>query len=275
MKIGIFAKTFAGQDPATVLAACREAGYQSCQYNMSCSGLGPLPEVVGRDDAEAVVVAAAATGIEIAALSATYNMTDPVEERRASGRRSFAALAALARSMGARLLTVCSGSRDRDDQWRHHPDNATPGAWADMCREFEFLIQHAEQHHIEIGVEPEQANVVSSAARARDLLREFSGGPIRIVLDPANLIEHAGPSRQQTIIDEALDLLGDHIALVHAKDRDAGGRVAAAGQGIVDWRRLIGQLRASGYEGHLIAHGLPASEAPQTASYLKAALGQA
>ena len=36
MRLGVFAKTFDGEDPAIVLAACRNAGFETVQYNMSC-----------------------------------------------------------------------------------------------------------------------------------------------------------------------------------------------------------------------------------------------
>ncbi len=43
MQIGIFAKTFAGNDADTVLRQSAEAGYEGVQYNMACSGLASMP----------------------------------------------------------------------------------------------------------------------------------------------------------------------------------------------------------------------------------------
>ena len=272
MKIGVFAKTFPGTAPDRVLASCQEAGFQSAQYNMACSGLGSLPESISVEDAKAVAGASAAAGVAIAAISATYNMTDPNPKRRMAGRKSFAAIASRAKLMGTWLLTVCSGSLDPDDQWRRHRANDTPEAWADMCREFEILLENAEDHDILIGVEPEHANIVSSAVKAGHLLKVFSGSRIRIVLDPANLLEHVVADRQHAILDEAMDLLGSAVALVHVKDRDAGGRVVAAGKGIVNWRQYLCGLKSIGFDGHLVAHGMSAAEAPQVAVYLKSEL---
>jgi len=44
MRIGVFAKTFAGSDPRGVLAQVAGAGFTTTQYNMSCSGLASLPD---------------------------------------------------------------------------------------------------------------------------------------------------------------------------------------------------------------------------------------
>ena len=89
MQIGVFAKSFEGDRPATVLAASRDAGFSTVQYNMACSGLGSLPGTISEDTAREVREASAGTGIGIAAISATYNITDPDPERLAAGRRAF------------------------------------------------------------------------------------------------------------------------------------------------------------------------------------------
>lgn len=268
MRLGVFAKTFPGNTPDAVLDACRAAGFASAQYNMACSGIGALPETVTLAEAEAVSAARRRSGVAIAALSATYNMIDPILSRREAGRRSFAALAAQARRMGTGLLTICSGSRDAEDQWRYHPDNDGTAAWADMCREFALLLDVAESHDILIGVEPEPANVVRSARTARDLLDSFAGSRLRIVLDPANLLEAIPAEQRVRVMDEAFDLLGEAIALAHAKDRDEAGRVVPAGQGIVDWPGFLRGLRAAGFDGDLVAHGIAAAEAPEVAAFL-------
>lgn len=269
---GVFAKTFAGSDPLAVLKACRAAGFGAAQYNMACSGTGSLPESIAEGTAGAVATAARETGIVVSAISATYNMIDPYTERRAAGRRSFGAIAGAARRMGTALVTVCSGSADADDQWKHHPHNASAEAWAEMCREFELLLTAADEHGVVIGVEPERGNVVSSARKAAELLKLFPGSAIRIVFDPANLIEHTDPDRVNGVLDAALELLAPSMALVHAKDRHADGRVAVAGDGVVDWHRLVRGLKAAGYDGPLIAHGMSAAEAPQAAAYLASVL---
>ncbi|KAB0680290.1 sugar phosphate isomerase/epimerase family protein [Aureimonas leprariae] len=273
MKLGIFAKTFEGETPDAVLGAARAAGYEAVQYNMACSGLGPLPTHVPDDAAEAIARAADAAGIEIAAVSATYNITHPDEAKRAEGRQAFEAIAAAAPRMGTRLVTVCSGSRDPDDQWRFHPDNDTPAAWDEMVAEFRRIVPVAERHGVRIGVEPELANVVNGAARARALLDLFPGGPIRIVLDPANLFEHGQTEDVRVAITEAIRLLGPDIALAHAKDRRTDGSFATAGQGAVDWPHYVGALRDAGFDGALVTHGLAAGEAEGVARFLRGIVG--
>ncbi|PKP75966.1 MAG: sugar phosphate isomerase/epimerase [Alphaproteobacteria bacterium HGW-Alphaproteobacteria-6] len=272
MKLGIFAKTFPGTTPLAVLQAAASAGYASVQYNMACSGLGALPVAVTAEVAQAVREASAATGVEIAAISATYNMTHPDLARRRAGRDSLAAIAGRAHAMGSNLLTVCSGSLDAQDQWRHHPDNDTPAAWARMLDEFRALIEIADQYDIQIGVEPELANIVSSAERARKLIDSLGSDRIRIVLDPANLAEVAHSDDRRRVIANAVNLLADRIVMAHAKDRHADGSFATAGQGVIDFPHFLGALAAVGFGGSLVTHGLADHEAAGVATFLKAAM---
>lgn len=268
MKLGILAKTFRGTAPVAVLSAARDAGYAAVQYNMTCSGLAALPLEIPGDVAAAVARASDQTGVEIAAVSATYNMIHPDAAVREKGRRSFQAIASVAHRMGTRLLTVCSGTRDPADQWRYHPDNANPAAWQEMCGEFSHLLAIAEAYDVEIGVEPELTNVVSSAERARQLIDTLGSDRIRIVFDAANLIEIASPEGRRRIIENAVDLLRDRIALVHAKDRRQDGQFAAAGEGAIDFSHYLMVLRRAGFSGALVTHGLTAGQARQVAVFL-------
>jgi len=269
MKLGIFAKTFAGNTPLAVLSQARSAGYESVQYNMACSGISSLPLEISEETAEAVQAASAETGVAIAAVSATYNMVHPDLTEREKGRRSFAAIAAGATRMGTRLLTLCTGSCDPQDQWRYHPGNSSPAAWEEMCGEFRLLLAIADRHDIVLGVEPELANVISSAQLARKLLDTFGNDRIQIVFDPANLFEVETPERQKELVENAIDLLGDSIALAHAKDRLSDGRFATAGTGVLDYSHYLAVLEKSGYRGDLITHGLAANEAVGVAVFLK------
>lgn len=268
VKLGIFAKTFSGETPLQVLQAAQKAGFATVQYNMACSGIGALPYEVSADTATAIQRAARSTGVNLAAISATYNMTHPDIKIRENGRAAFKAIAAQAHAMGSNLLTVCSGSYDAADQWRYHPHNETPQAWAVMCREFALLVEIAEAHDLYIGVEPELANVVSSAAKAKQMLADLASPRVKIVLDPANLFEAEIATAHQRIIASAVDVLGDHIIMAHAKDRDANGKFVAAGTGIIDFGHFIGCLRQVGFNGAVVTHGLNASEAPSVAGFL-------
>ena len=91
---------------------------------------------------------------------------------------------------------------------------------------------------------------------------------LRIVLDPANLFERATPDEARGIVAEAVGIADGAIAMAHAKDRAPDGRFVTAGTGVVDVPDFLARLRAEGFEGPVVTHGLTAAEAPGVAAFL-------
>jgi sugar phosphate isomerase/epimerase len=268
MRLGIFAKTFSGNDPAAVLGAARTAGFATVQYNMTCSGLAAMPDVLAPAQVAEVATASRATGVSIAAVSGTYNMIHPDPSVRAAGLRRLAVLIRAAPAMGIPMVTLCTGTRDPEDQWRAHRDNTSRAAWHDLLHEMAKACALAEPLGVMLGIEPELANVIDSASRARSLIDTLQSPNLAIVLDPANLFEVTLPEQQRDMIARAVDLLADRIGMAHAKDRDPTGGFVAAGQGVIDFPHFLTCLKNTGFDGDVVAHGLTAGEAPEVASYL-------
>jgi sugar phosphate isomerase/epimerase len=269
MQIGVFAKTFPGSEPAGVLAAVRDAGFAVTQFNLACAGLPSMPDAVQNDAIDAIAAASKACGVALAALSGTYNMAHPVRAVRDDGLRRLGVVIKTAADLSVPLVTLCTGTRNAHDQWAYHPDNTEPSAWDDMAGEMAKALQLAERHGVDLGIEPEQANIVTSASDAMRLIAEMGSTRLRIVLDPANLFEQASPAEARTIVAAAVERAAGHVAMAHAKDRFADGRFATAGRGVVDFADFVARLKASGFDGPLVTHGLSAEEAPSVARFLK------
>ncbi len=275
MRLGIFARTFPGHEPGPIFAATRAAGYASTQYNFSCSGLASMPDAIPQAATDAVRAASESETIDVVAVSGTYNMIHPDPVVRERGHARLAVIAAAARHLPTRLVTLCTGTRDPVDQWRRHRDNATAAAWADLLASMEVALEIAERYDVDLGVEPELANVVCSADRARRLIDELQSPRLRIVFDPANLIEPSSYARQQAIVSQAVAQLADRIAMAHAKDRDRLGAFATAGTGLLDYPHVVASLRDAAFDGPLVTHGLAAEEAADVARFLGRTLAEA
>jgi len=276
MEIGIFATTFLDPtDPAPELAAqldpIQALGVAAVHFDALCLGLPSMPD---RIEAEQIIRSREALltrGQWMASLSATFNMAHPDPAERATGLRQMEVLAAAAHPFGTDLLTLCTGTRSRESMWRFHPESADPEAWADMRATMEQAIAIAERYGLRLGIEPEVANVVSSPRLARRLLDEMASDRLTIVMDGANIFPAGTLPRQREILDEAFDLLGGDIGLVHAKDltRDGAAGNAAAGTGLLDYAYYIELLRGSGYDGPVVLHGLTAAQAPGCVAFLR------
>jgi sugar phosphate isomerase/epimerase len=131
--------------------------------------------------------------------------------------------------------------------------------------------QIAEEYRITLAFEPEVANVVDSAPKARCLLDEIGSPYLKVVMDGANIF-HAGElPRMQQILDEAFALLGEDIAIAHAKDLDRDGEAGhlAAGKGVLDYGHYLSLLNNLGFDVPLILHGLSERQVPECVAFLR------
>jgi sugar phosphate isomerase/epimerase len=275
MRVGIFARTFPEIGADAVLSAVRAAGYDCTQFNMTCLGLPPMPDAIDEKALDAIAAASQKRGVEIAAVSGTYNMVHPDPAVRARGLARLKTMIGSASRMGTRLVTLCTGTRDPVDQWRYHSDNSSAETWRDLLVEMERALEYAEAHDVDLGIEPELGNVVASSEAALRLLKTIGSPRLVIVLDPANLFETASEQDRRDIVERAVGTLAGRIAMAHAKDRGPDGSYAAAGQGVIDFGHFVRRLRQAGFDGPLVAHGLSANEAPAVAAFLARTLVEA
>jgi sugar phosphate isomerase/epimerase len=294
MKLGIFAKTFPRPTLEQTLDAIVAHGLTQVQFNMVCANLPTLPDRI--DDALITQIhsAFAERGLEMAALSGTFNLIHPNLHERKLGLERLRILAEAAPSLGANLITLCTGTRDPIDMWAAHPDNNSPAAWDDLLRSLDTLLNTTS---IAFGIEPEITNVISSAAKARQLLDHFKTARLKIVIDPANLFGQGELPRMREKITEAFDLLGPDIALAHLKDInfDPGGiaegsrcasESSSAATGnlhfpsprpegspelprLLDYDCYLENFRRIKYAGALILHGLAESQVEDSLRFIR------
>jgi sugar phosphate isomerase/epimerase len=272
MQIGIFAKTFSASGARGALKAAKTVGFETVQFNMACCGLPAMPDEIASETIAEIATASRETGVSLAAISATYNMIHPDSKVRDEGMRKLEVMLKSACGMGTNLVTLCTGTRDAEDQWRHHKDNQGADAWRDLLTEMGKAAALAEANGVDLGIEPELANVINSAASAKRLLKEVGFPRLRIILDPANLFETASEDERRSIIAHATETLAGSISMAHAKDRNAEGGFVAAGTGVVDFPHFLACLKQTGFDGPLVAHGLSEAEAPAVASFLAKAM---
>jgi sugar phosphate isomerase/epimerase len=243
-RLGIFARTFRATTPAEVAEAVSKAGYRLAHWNFAAIGrdtLGPITAA----DCIAVHDAFAARAIRIPSASATFNAIHPHITRRQRDVAAAVKLIELAPHLGADVVTLCTGTRDPDLMWRHHPANRDPAAWRDLRASLDLMLAAASSAGVRLGVEPEAGNVINDASAAARLLHELGDdAPLGIVLDPANLLDNTSVAEQDAVIGRAIDLLGHRVIGTQAKDvpRMEGGSTAA-GDGLLDYPRVLAQLQ--------------------------------
>ena len=133
MQIGILLGTFARPTIEARLDAARAHGLVCAQLSMDCAGLPAMPDKIAPELADRVRRAAADRGIALVSLHGTFNMSHPGADQRRDGLRRLQVLASACPRLGISKIHICTGTRDRGNMWRRHPDNDLPSIIGIAC----------------------------------------------------------------------------------------------------------------------------------------------
>ena len=271
MQIGIMARTFILPTLEETLDGVVDHGIHYIQFSFGCVGFPELPDHIAPELCDKIRRETEEREITMSAVSGTFNMIDPDVQKRRDGLRGLREMASACHRLGTSVITLCTGTRDPHSMWRRHPDNDLPDAWDDLTATMREALQIAEENEVTLAFEPEVSNVVDSAVKARRLLDEMGSPYLKVVMDPANIFHKGELPRMSEMIDEAFDLLGDDIAIGHAKDLDRDGAAGhlAAGKGLLDYDRYILRLSKIGFDVPAILHGLSEAEVDGCVAFLR------
>jgi sugar phosphate isomerase/epimerase len=287
--LGVFAKHISRATPEELFDALAGLGFDCTQFNAACLGIPSLPDKINAALWSRAARAARSVGVRVVALSATFNLLDENKVRLTDNFRRLKVLAQGAALLGTDLLTLCSGTRNQHDMWTYHPQNRNAAAWQEMIDAMRRALEVAIEYDLNLGIEPEVANVISNATDGMRLMTELDSHRIRFVFDPANLYRPpANPRRDGHVITDALTLLGDRTAIAHCKDVAAPATKGTgnqhveklyahvpAGTGILDYRHYLSELRRLAPAGvPLILHGLSEEQIPPSLAFIRRCLGE-
>jgi sugar phosphate isomerase/epimerase len=274
-QIGILlATTFTTGPLEARLDAAKAHGLACVQMSMVCAGLPEMPDQIPAELPDRMRREASARGIVIGSVTGTFNMCHPDAEYRRTGLRRLRILAEVCPRIGTSFIHVCTGTRDPNSMWRHHPDNGSAASWRDMAACVGEATDIARQANVVLAFEPEMSNVVDTAQKARRLLDEIGSPHLKVTMDPANLFHKGELPRMKEILDEAFALVGKDIVLCHAKDLDHDGEAGhkPAGHGVLDYDRYMSLLSKYQFKGPILLHGLTVAQVPGCLAFLRAKL---
>lgn len=270
-EIGIFSRTYEIGDLEETYRRMTANGITHTQFNLSNAGLPSLPEHVEETKLEEIRTLTAKYNIHLDALSGTFNMIDPDEEARKKGCDQFKLQCQIARYLGIPIVTLCTGSKNKESKWKWHEDNTKQSSWDDLMRTTETILKYADDNDVILGVETEASNIICSPEIARKYMDASGSDRIKIIMDGANLFHDGDAADMEKVLREGFEILGRDIVLAHAKDISFKGdtEFVAAGQGDLDFRLYIDLLKKTGYEGALIMHGLSEEQISASKKFLE------
>lgn len=245
-----------------------ELGFECVQFAFSSiaeseftpTGRIEIPDKIPTAALDAAARSADRYHLPIEVINGTFNMAHPDEDVRREGIKRFALLTEAAEILGAKYISLCSGTRFAEHLWTYSPDNHTAGAWNDMLDTIKRAVELAERRNITLAIESEAANIIDTPENARRVMDEVGSDHLKMILDCANLfhIGRAHPEYVQETIAHAFEFFGEDIVLAHGKDIREGDGInfCGTGRGIVDFPFTAQMLKKYGFAGDMFLHGI-------------------
>jgi sugar phosphate isomerase/epimerase len=247
LRLGARAHDF-GRMPAEELAARIAAGGFSCvqlALNKAVAGLDLQAGDLNADLARQIGGAFARHGVGVEVLGCYVNPIHPDLKTRAALLQFFKDHLRFARDFGCGIVALESGSVNAD--YSPHPANHGEEVFQIMLASISELVAVAENFGVIVGLEAVTSHTVSTPQKMRRLLDEMASDHLQVVLDPVNLLSPENFRAQSRVVAEALDLLGDDIAVVHAKDfifENGAMQTVPAGCGRFDFAPILEFVRS-------------------------------
>lgn len=97
--------------------------------------------------------------------------------------------------------------------------NETEEKYREIAKKISRWVKQAESWNIPVGIEAVTGFPIHSVEKTARLLEDVSCESLKIIWDPANLIDERNISRQHQIFEKGLRRYGSNIVAMHYKDR--------------------------------------------------------
>lgn len=207
-------------------------------------------------------------GIQIAVLGCYVNIVDTDPQKRAQALAEFSTHLRLARDFGASLVGTETGSVGQG----YTPDNFTEEAFQKVVTSVSAMVAEAERCGVTVGIEAGLHHPLYTASLTRRLLDAVPSNNLQIILDCANLMSPTNYLQQEAIIAEALEILGNRIAVIHLKDfvvEDGVIHIVPVGQGWLHFEPILRYMKYQRPHIHGILESTPEAHLEESISYLE------
>lgn len=182
----------------------------------------------------------AKNNVDIAVLGCYLNLANPNPEKLEQITHRYMAHIRFASWLGCGVVGTETGAPN--ETYTHVPECHGEEALQTFITNLRPVVKYAEQMGVVLAIEPVWKHIVCNPARARRVLDEIHSPNLQIILDPVNLLDICNYENQVAIVDEAIELLGPDVAMVHLKDFVVeDGRLVSVGAGLgqMDYTSVI------------------------------------
>lgn len=181
-----------------------------------------------------------AADLDIAVLGCYLNLADPAPARLASFTHRYQAHIRLASQLGCGVVGTETGAPN--SAYEFVPECHTPEALSLFIDNLMPVVEYAEKMGVILAIEPVFRHIVWNPQCARKVLDTVHSPNLQIIFDPVNLLEVENYEQRESVFAEAIDLLGEDIAVIHIKDfrvENGALKSMAAGTGIMNYDAIL------------------------------------
>lgn len=178
--------------------------------------------------------------VDVAVLGCYLNLANPDQDQLAKIVEKYKAHIRFASILGCGVVGTETGAVNTE--YKFEPANHSEEALEIFIKNLRPVVEYAEKFGVILAIEPVYKHIVYNIERARRVLDEINSPNLQIIFDPVNVLSVDNIKDQDEIIQKAFDLLGDDIAVVHAKDfavKDNDILSIAAGTGGLNYPLLL------------------------------------
>lgn len=182
--------------------------------------------------------------VDIAVLGCYLNLANPNPEKLAKITKRYLAHLRFASLLGCGVVGTETGAPN--ETYTAVPECHGEEALQTFIQNLRPVVQYAEKTGVILAIEPVWKHIVYNPARARRVLEEIASPNLQVILDPVNLLDISNYTQQKEIVEEAIDVLGEDIAMVHIKDfRVENGKLVSVGAGLgeMDYTAIMKFIR--------------------------------
>lgn len=178
--------------------------------------------------------------LDVAVLGCYLNLAHPDPDKLREIQSRYYGHLRVAALMGAGVVGTETGAPNAE--YKMDANTHTGEALEALIRGLAPVVERAEGCGASVAIEPVWKHIVYDADRAVQVLRAIASPNLRIILDPVNLLYAGNADGRERVIGDAIDKLGEHVAVVHLKDFVREGdelRAVAAGTGEMDYTQVL------------------------------------
>ncbi|WP_462413041.1 sugar phosphate isomerase/epimerase family protein [Neobacillus sp. Marseille-QA0830] len=182
--------------------------------------------------------------LQVAVLGCYINMIhpDPVERRKVLDR--FKEHIRYACDFGCSIVGTETGNVHAEIHYTE--ENFAEQPYQDVVESVRELVSEAEKFGVIVGIEGGINHPIHTPQRMKRLLDDIPSNNLQVIFDPANFLSMENYQHQEQVFEEAFELFGDRIAIVHAKDiviEDNWIKMVPVGKGILNYDAVFKYLK--------------------------------